>query len=234
MTDKEEDVDAIYEIQYDVQFDNSEDYSSSSQNSSSYHSNDSSEDENSEKSPSESKPMEESYHADTINDFHVKTRKSVSIRNFDLQKIELEAFENLINPADENIIDSIKDDVNLEVHESDSNLCMNIIKDIHEDSENYMEAEDYEDDYSGESVESYQFGDRPDIISSNNKIQREVKFSSKVNRVRVAQSEVEKNDYGNLNASYREYSEPTSREQSSVRKHTQSQAEKLFVCREKG
>ena len=237
----------VYDIQYNVHFDNSEDYSqseiSAAQHESLSHDNNS---QSNVKILSPAKHVNEKYQEGYKSDLRSKMHKAVSFINDPLPKFELENSENEDYWLDKSLI---KDDqgngiinfrkhveINL-IHESES---LNDLSKSQEDSQEVIDLTLEMDDYgtnllldSPPKTNSLRY-----IYHSNNRTNSKRRNKAIKNLENLENndnwSEYGSEDLNNDHAWRVDSWDKIFKDEISLRKHTQTHGERQFICPEKG
>lgn len=247
----------ILDIQYCIQFDDSEDVSSSEQSGEeeAKEPDIQEEENNAVECMSESKPFDDMYHEDFDLDFEAHLKKATSNINFSLPKIEIEQFENYNNLLEKNLMheeDDIcvekKHDAEILLHESMHEIGMNINTTMKFGSPapgiSHLIGH-YEDDRN----DCYRFGNKEsNAINYISKFE-EPEHNQSVDLKRIKYDNIfDNNNESNSGSDSSNKSCPngkaysctvepwdkTFKDHSSLRKHVQTHGNKQYICRYKG
>jgi hypothetical protein len=247
----------IRDIQYCIQFDDSEDVSSSelSEEEEVKEREKREEESNDIKCMSESKPFDDVYHGDFDLDFEAHLKKATSNINFSLPKIEFEQFENYNNLLEKNLINQ-EDDIWVEkkhhdeilLHEQDPEICMNMNTRMKFGSP-APGISHFIDHYENDRNDCFRFGNKEsNAINYISKFE-EPEHNQSVDLKRIKFDNIFDNNNESNSGSIssnkscpngKAYSctvEPwdkTFKDNSSLRKHVQTHNNKQYICRYKG
>ena len=240
--DKNNSNEPVLDIQYWIEFDDSEEDSSISNNDSQEESKECNNIDflpNEPKCLSESKPFGETYHDDFEIDFDSQLKKAISNINYDIPKIEMEEFHNFNNILEENLMNQdddisieLKHDSDILLHESKSNISLSHNKNLI-DSQLPIVGH-LVNDFEVDLVNSYKLDGPASKQITSNVLKRTAKSFGR-NR---SQEKSILSDCSSVTSKVHTWTvdpcDKTFKDDSSLRKHILTHGEKQYICKFKG